>query len=147
MRLKRNFLVHPVHPMFVVYPLGFLGTSFIFDLLYLFTNDATWTYVATYLIAAGLVSGLVAAVFGVLGWMAIPSGAPAKSIAFWHGAGNSLVLALFVVSWWMRLLAPGAPLAILVSFLALLAALSTAWLGAELVGRLGDGREASPEPR
>jgi len=136
----------PLHPILIVFPLGLLGASFVFDLLYLFTNDATWTYVATYLIGAGLVGGLVSAVFGLRDWLAIPRGTPARRIGFWHGAGNGLVAAFFFASWWLRLEAPGAPLAILISLPALLATLLTVWLGAELMGRVSAAREGTPEP-
>lgn len=136
-----------LHPMLIVFPFALLATSFIFDMLYLFTGDATWTSLATWLIAGGVLSGLAAAFFGVRDWLTMPSGSDARRIGFWHGVGNSLLLLFFVVSFWLRYQAPGAPLAIAISPLAMLTALPTAWLGAELAGRLREGAEGLPEAR
>jgi uncharacterized membrane protein len=139
MEAKAKILGHPIHQMLVVFPLGLLATSLIFDILYLVTGDATWTMVATYLIGAGIIGGLIAAVFGIVDWIAIPDGTRAKSVGLWHGAGNVLVVLLFIASWFIRLPAPGAPVAILLSFVAVAVSMVTAWLGGELVDRLGVG--------
>ncbi|MCU1304531.1 MAG: rane protein [Candidatus Sulfotelmatobacter sp.] len=48
---------------------------------------------------------------------------------------------LFALSWWLRRAAPDSPsrTALALSFIAVLVALLTGWLGAELVDRLGVG--------
>jgi predicted membrane protein DUF2231 len=46
-------------------------------------------------IAAGIIGGLLALVFGLIDWWAIPSGTRAKAIGLWHGVGN-VVVVLFV---------------------------------------------------
>src|SRR3954454_15739137 len=43
----------------------------------------------------GIVGGLIAAVFGLIDWLAIPAGTRAKAIGAWHGGGNVLVVLLF----------------------------------------------------
>lgn len=139
MEAKAKIFGHPIHQMLIVFPLGLLATSLIFDILYLVTGDATWTIIATFLIGAGIIGGLIAAVFGVIDWMAIPDKTRAKSVGFWHGAGNVLVVLLFIASWFIRLPEPGAPIAILLSFIAVAVSVITAWLGGELVDRLGVG--------
>ena len=48
------------------------------------------------MIAAGIIGGLLSAVFGLVDWWAIPSGTRAKAIGFWHGAGNVVVVLLFI---------------------------------------------------
>lgn len=69
--------------------------------------------VASFLmIAAGIIGGLVAALFGLIDWIAVPAGTRAKRVGAWHGGGNVVVVAL---------------------------ALGTAWAGGELVERLGVG--------
>jgi uncharacterized membrane protein len=52
-----------------------------------------------------------------------------------------LVMILFSFSWWMRRAVPENPshIALAFSFVAVLLALVTGWLGAELVDRLGVG--------
>ena len=64
-------------------------------------NDVLAT-VAFWNIAAGVIGGLLAAVFGFLDWLGIPAGTRAKQIGLLHGGGNVVVVALFAVSWLLR---------------------------------------------
>jgi hypothetical protein len=92
-------------------------------------------------IAAGIIGGLLAAVFGLVDWLAIPSGTRAKRIGLLHGVGNVIVVLMFAASWWLRMASPRTPgaLALTLSFAGLALALVTGWLGGELVDRLGVG--------
>lgn len=139
-------LGHGVHPMLIVFPLGLLATAVIFDILYLVTERAGFQISAAYTIAAGVIGGLVAAVFGLMDWRAIPSGTRAKRVGAAHGLGNVVVVLLFGVSWLLRLSAdnwePSAA-ALILSFAGILLAGVTAWLGGELVERLGIGVSAN----
>jgi uncharacterized membrane protein len=141
MESKAKFLGHPVHQMLIVFPLGLLATAVVFDLIHLVTDNPAWSGVSRYLIAAGLIGGLLAAPFGFIDWRAIPDNTRAKSIGLAHGAGNLVVVLLFFVSWLFRRDAPETPtaLALLFSFAGAGLALVTAWLGGELVVRLGVG--------
>ncbi|MEV1328001.1 DUF2231 domain-containing protein [Micromonospora costi] len=131
---------HGIHPMLIVFPLGLLATSVIFDILYLITDRTGFQISAAYTIAAGVIGGLVAALFGLVDWRAIPSGTRAKRIGAVHGIGNVIVVALFAASWLIRLAAdnwePNAA-ALACSFLGIVLSGGTAWLGGELVERLG----------
>ena len=143
-----KFLGHPIHPMLVVFPLGLLITSLIFDFIRLGTGNGTWSLAAEYMIAAGVIGGLLAAVFGFLDWLAIPSGTRAKAIGAWHGIGNVVVVLLFIASWFVRLPAPSEPGggAIMLSIIGVLIGAVTGWLGGELVDRLGIGVDAGANP-
>ena len=139
MESKVKILGHPVHPMLIVFPLGLLSAAVLFDLLYLFTENGELAVAAFWAIAAGIVGGLLAAVFGFWDWLGIPRGTRAKRIGLWHGLGNLVIVAFFVISWILRLgdvtyLPSIAPLLIGVAAAAM--ALVTAWLGGELVYRL-----------
>lgn len=127
--------------MLIVFPLGLLATSLIFDIIYLATGNGKWTYIAEYMIGAGVLGGFAAAIFGLADWLAIPDGTRAKQIGLWHGAGNAIVLLLFIINWFVRLPSPSTTGAgpIVLSFIAIGLALVTAWLGGELVHRLGVG--------
>ncbi len=141
MESKAKFLGHPVHQMLVVFPLGLLATAVVFDLVFLVGEDPLMAAVAYWMIAAGLIGALLAAPFGLIDWMAIEPGTRAKKIGLLHGAGNGVVSLLFLGSWLLRESAgsdPGA-LAYALSFAAAALALVTAWLGGELVSRLGVG--------
>jgi uncharacterized membrane protein len=128
--------------MLIVFPLGLLATAVIFDILYLITGRAGFQISAAYTIATGVIGGVVAAVFGLIDWRAIPSGTRAKRVGAAHGLGNAAVLLLFAVSWLLRVGAgdwvPSAA-ALILSFAGIILAGGTAWLGGELVERLGIG--------
>ena len=141
MESKLKLAGHPIHPMLIVFPLGLLATGVIFDVIYLVSGDAKWTEMAWYIIAAGIIGGLLAAVFGLIDWVGIPGGTRAKIVGLWHGAGNVVVVALFAVSWLLRAGNPRDPggVALVLSFVAVVLALVTGWLGGELVDRLRVG--------
>ena len=133
---------HPVHPMLIVFPLGLLGTSVIFDGIALARRDIRFATASFYMLPAGAIGGLTAAVFGLLDWLGIPAGSRAKRIGLLHGGGNVVVTGLFSTSWLLRRRRvtdfPDAP-AMTLSVLGLGLALVTGWLGGELVDRLGVG--------
>ena len=141
MESRAKFLGHPIHQMLIVFPLGLLASAVIFDIIALARNASYLFGVAYWMIAAGLIGGLISAVFGLIDWLAIPSGTRAKSIGLWHGVGNVVLVLLFAVSWWLRRPQPDSPsgAALGCSFVAVVIALVTGWLGGELVDRLGVG--------
>jgi uncharacterized membrane protein len=141
MESKAKFAGHPVHPMLIVFPLGLLATAVIFDIIYLVSGNSQWTVVAYYMIGAGVIGGLAAAVFGTLDWIAIPTGTRARRIGLWHGVGNVVVVALFILSWLLRRTNPELPPtgAIVAGVCGVVIACVTGWLGGELVDRLGVG--------
>ncbi len=140
MRSKARFLGHPIHQMLVVFPLGLLATAVVFDVVALATGKPVMGAVAYWMMAAGLVGAVVASPFGTIDWLAIPAGTRAKRIGAMHGGGNLVVAALFLVSWLLREPEGVAPLGVMAwSFAGAGLALVTAWLGGELVDRLGVG--------
>ena len=141
MESRAKLLGHPIHQMLIVFPLGLLAMAVIFDLLAITLANGYWSEIAYWMIAAGVVTGLLAAPFGLVDWYAIPSGTRAKRIGAVHGIGNVIVVAMFGLSWLMRGDAPRAPetLALVLSFAAGGLALFTGWLGGELVDRLAVG--------
>jgi uncharacterized membrane protein len=133
---------HPVHPMLIVFPLGLLSTAVIFDIAYVLSGNADLSVFSFWALIAGLVGGLLAAIFGLVDWLAIPSGTRAKRIGAMHGVGNRVVVVLFALSLFTRLsdnayLPSVVPL--IFGVLGVLLALFTAWLGGELVYRLRVG--------
>jgi uncharacterized membrane protein len=141
MESRAKLLGHPIHQMLIVFPLGLLAMAVIFDVLAIVRADGYWSEIAYWMIAAGIVSGLLAAPFGFIDWLSIPSATRAKRIGAVHGGGNVLVVLLFALSWILRGDAPAAPepLALALSFAGGGLALFTGWLGGELVDRLAVG--------
>jgi uncharacterized membrane protein len=141
MESRAKLLGHPIHPMLIVFPLGLLATAVAFDIVGLSKSETLWFVISFWMIAAGIIGGLLAAIFGLIDWWAIPSGTRAKAIGLWHGVGNVVVVLLFIASWFLRRPDPANPgtAAFTLSFIAVVLALVTGWLGGELVDRLGVG--------
>jgi len=127
--------------MLIVFPLGLLTTAIIFDVIHLATRNSLWSIIAYWMIAAGVIGGLAAAVFGATDWLSIPSGTRARRLGLLHGLGNVCVVALFAASWLLRRPDPGSPSVIAIVLMLIGGGLSlvTGWLGGELVDRLGVG--------
>jgi uncharacterized membrane protein len=128
--------------MLIVFPIGLFATAVIFDILYLATGNPVLATVSFYMIAAGVVGGLLAAIFGLIDWLALPNNSRAKGIGGWHGVGNVVIVVLFAVSWLLRGNNPNFvpdTFALVLSFAGVALALITAWIGGELVYRLGVG--------
>lgn len=134
-------LGHPVHQLLIVLPLGLLAGAMVFDTAHLITHQARWAEMACWMIGLGVATGLLAAVFGVIDWLAIPSGTRAKAIGAVHAFVNVVALVLFAVSFMLRYRSPNeATLAAhVIAFVALAAILVGGWFGGELVNRLGVG--------
>jgi uncharacterized membrane protein len=142
MESRAKILGHPIHQMLIPFPLGVLGMSVVFDLIALARDRHVPLFTAAYyMIAAGIVSGLLAAVFGAIDFLAIPPNTRAKRVGAMHGIGNVIVVVLFAASWLLRRDQPGDPggLAIALSLAAFGLAGITGWLGGELVDRLSVG--------
>jgi uncharacterized membrane protein len=148
MQSKAKALGHPIHQMLVPLPFGLLAGAAIFDLIYLIWGNLAMTTVAYWMIAAGIIGGLVAAPFGLIDYLAIPAATRAKSVGLVHGVGNVVVLLLFVASWWLRYGTPDpanasihlpSAAALVLSFAGFALAGITGWLGGELVARLSVG--------
>lgn len=141
MESRAKLFGHAIHPILIVFPLGLLATAVAFDVLFMLRGNPTIAWVAYWMIAAGIIGGFLAAPFGWIDWFAIPGGTRAKSVGLIHGLSNTLVLLLFIGSWWLRRGAQDNPqtLAYILSFAGLVVALFAGWLGGELVERLGVG--------
>lgn len=142
MESRFKVLGHPVHPMLIVFPMGLFITSVIFDILYLATDNELLANVAYYNIIAGIIGGLLAAVFGLIDWLGIPGDTRAKSVGLYHGLGNVVVVLLFAGSWLLRMNAEDnlpTTLALVLSFAGVALGAVTGWLGGELVDRLAVG--------
>ncbi len=139
MESKAKILGHPIHPILIVFPLGLLVTSVIFDLLFYFSIVRISTEVGYWMAVSGIIGGLLAAIFGLIDWIAIPSQTRAKNIGLIHGIANVIVVFLFIGSVYARYdnlqHAPGS-ISIALSVAGTVFGLVGGWLGGELVHRL-----------
>lgn len=142
MESRAKLLGHPIHPMLIVLPLGLFIAAVVFDALYLWRGSAALATAAYWNIAAGIVGGLLAALFGAIDWFAIPAGTRAKRIGLLHGGTNVVVVLIFAMIWLMRGDQPDTAASttlFLLEVVALGLGSVAGWLGGELVDRLGVG--------
>ena len=142
MESRLKVLGHPVHPMLVMFPVALLVTAVIFDVVDTVGGPKFLGEAAYWNITVGLIGGLLAAAAGTFDLLALPAGTRAKRVGLTHAAANIAVILLFAAVWVVRLnadsrAAGGALIAIEVVAVAILAL--SAWLGGELVDRLGVG--------
>jgi uncharacterized membrane protein len=141
MEARAKLLGHPIHQMLIVLPLGLLSGVVIFDVIYLLSGGLQWATISYWLIPAGVLTGLLAALFGIADWTKIPRSTRAKSVGRRHGVGNGIVVLLFLASWLLRAGPVDRPglVAILLTLAGGGLSMVTGWLGGELVNRLGVG--------
>jgi uncharacterized membrane protein len=141
MESRMKILGHAVHPILIVFPLGLFATAVVFDAIGWATGNGSWLQASFRIIAAGIIGGMISALFGLIDFQAIPWDTRAKRIGIWHGLGNVAVIVLFAASWFMRWTTPSNPgtLPVMLSLAGALLMLVTGWLGGELVERLGVG--------
>ncbi|MDB4938486.1 MAG: hypothetical protein JWP87_5458 [Labilithrix sp.] len=142
MESRAKVLGHPLHQILVMFPLGMLGFAVVCDAATVLSpsriQKRLWSDAARRAIAAGLVGTVVAAPFGLLDYLAIPSGTRAKSIGRKHALGNVIVMGLFASSLLARH-GKTSTTGIALAKAGIMLAGVTAWLGTELIDRLGVG--------
>ena len=109
MKTKASFGGEPIHPMFVHYPIAFWTTSVITDLIYYFQRNSSLVLISKFLIAAGIVGAVLAAIPGIIDWLSIKDPA-VTPIANWHARLNIVALLIFVASLYFRMKNYGASL-------------------------------------
>ena len=141
MESRAKLLGHALHQQLIPFPLGLLATAVVFDLVGQFADWPALARAGFYMIAAGVLTGVVAAIAGAIDWAAIPAGTRARRVGTRHGLGNVVVLLLFAAAWLSRRDEPESVtnLALLLELAAAAIAGVTGWLGGELVDRLAVG--------
>lgn len=137
MKSKASIKSHPLHPMLIAFPVAFLTGAFIFDILWLFTwNDGLWQ-TGHYLLSAGIISALVAAVPGIIDYFGVvPPKSSARKRGAIHGLLNITHVIIFSLAWWLKRDAETSRNLVLVLEAAGVAILGVAgWLGGTLVYR------------
>ena len=98
MKSKAHFKSHPLHPMLVAFPVAFLYGSLVADAVGLLIQGPSWWMIGAYLSIAAVVSGLVAAVPGLIDYVnVVPPNSSAKKRATLHMAVNVTALSCFAM--------------------------------------------------
>ena len=124
---------HPLHPMVLPFPLVFLTSVLLSDLIFLSTGDPFWARASFYFLLAGLVSGLLAGLLGAIDFVHIKQ-ARAHSVGWVHSIGNVVALVLGAVNLLVRWGQPQdiVPLGLVLSVLTALLLGLTGWAGGEM---------------
>jgi uncharacterized membrane protein len=132
--------------MLVPLPIGLFIFSFVCDLIFMWgSGNAVWSTVALYTMGGGIVGALLAAVFGLIDLLSLGA-SKAKTIGIWHMVINLTVVAVFVVSFLLRMGgAQESRLPVLLSLIAVALLAVSGWLGGEMV--FVHGVAAAPERR
>lgn len=97
-----TFLGHPLHAMLVVFPLGLLFTTFLFDLVFLWRKEPFWQRAAFWMMVVGEAGAVAAVVPGLLDYLAIPMPLHARETATTHLVLGVLLVALYGLQIWLR---------------------------------------------
>jgi uncharacterized membrane protein len=126
--------------MLVVIPAATLVGAAVTDWLFVMQGGEFWPTASYWLLIVGLISGVLAAVTGIVDFMSVQR-ARTMGIAWLHAIGNFIALALALVSFLIRRDNPtDLPMQAVVLTTAVLLILAvTAWLGGELTFRHGIG--------
>jgi uncharacterized membrane protein len=154
MTSKASFAGHPIHPMLIPFPLALWVTSFVVDILFYFLRHPTLLVIAKFMIAAGCLGAIAAAIPGFIDWLAIKNG-DVKKVANWHARLNIVALVVFAISFFLRLgsysdlVSRRLTVPFLLSLVGVILISISGWLGGELVFRhgLGQTRNADNNPR
>jgi len=130
-----TILHHPIHPMVIVFPIGFFIGSLGADIIFLASRKEFWRKCALALIGFGIVGGLVAAIFGLVDYRTAPMTAKAFDIAGDHMTANLVVVGIFVVNFILRWRRPSHWFGYLLTLAGFVIVLYSGWLGGELVYR------------
>jgi uncharacterized membrane protein len=123
--------------MLVPFPIAFFTATLVCDLVYRQNGDSFWFTASQYLLAAGIVMALVAALAGFTDFLG-EARIRALTIAWAHMAGNLLLVLIQAYNWYLRDdmgAAAVIPTGLLLSLVAVLLMLFNGWLGWEMVYR------------
>jgi uncharacterized membrane protein len=135
---------HPIHPMLIPFPLALWSTSFAVDLLFYFIRYPTLLVISKFMLAAGCLGAVAAAIPGIIDWLSIKNG-EVKKVANWHARLNIAALVVFAISLFLRLenyshlVGRRLTIPFLISLVGVILISISGWLGGELTFRYGVG--------
>jgi uncharacterized membrane protein/nitrite reductase/ring-hydroxylating ferredoxin subunit len=137
MRSRANFKTHPIHPMLIGFPLSFFTGAFVFDLLFLVTKNVSLQITGYYLVIAGIVGAVLAAVPGFIDYLnTVPPKSSAKERAAKHGLINTSNLVLFIVIFFLKKDTTLSPIwIVLMEAVGVVLLVIAGWMGGTLVYR------------
>lgn len=126
---------HPIHPMLIPFPIAFLVGALVADIVYTQSGNGFWATAAFYLLGAGIVTALVAALAGFTDFFG-DRRIRELSHAWQHMLANLVAVVIAAVNFILRLGDPAAavkPTGIFLSAAVVLILLFSGWRGGDLV--------------
>lgn len=133
----------PFHPLLATVPVGAFVLTFAFDVASLVVEGRMYGRAATWLSAIGVVSGVVAAFFGLVDARRLTPGSRAHATATRHMVMMDVVLLCFVVGFFVRRADPDQyldgtpPIAVALSAIGVVVLVAGAWIGGRLAYSYG----------
>jgi uncharacterized membrane protein len=129
---------HPIHPMLIPFPVAFLVTALVTDIAAWQTGNAMWATASMWLIGAGIVMALLAALFGFTDFFG-EQRIRALGDAWQHMIGNLIAVVLALINFYIRYkngaVAGATGAGIWLSLATVLLLLFNGWKGWEMVYR------------
>lgn len=125
---------HPLHPAVVGFPIAFLTAAVVTDISYITTRDEFWSRASLWLLGAGIVMGLVAALLGFTDFATIRRVREHKT-AWWHMGLNVAAMLLSAINLYLRVVNVErviAPVGVILSLVVAGLLAASGWLGGEL---------------
>jgi uncharacterized membrane protein len=125
---------HPIHPMLVPFPIAFLVGALVTDIVNSRNGEPLWAQFSFWLLAAGIATALLAAIFGFIDLLSEPR-IRALRVAWFHMVGNLTAVVLSAINLYLRLgdntLVPSAGLPL--SLIVVLLLVANGWMGGQMV--------------
>jgi uncharacterized membrane protein len=102
MKSKAAIGSHPIHPAIVPLPIGAFSLTLIGDLVYCYTKDPFWYRFSYICMGIGIMTGLLAALFGSFDYFGVRMSGRGARIATLHMILNLGGIALYVVNFLLR---------------------------------------------
>ena len=128
---------HPIHMILAAYPIACFTGAFLTDIVYAETYEMMWANFSVWLITAGIVMGVLAAIAGIADYL-VHRRDRARRSASPHTIGNLLVLLLSVINAFVHsrdAYTSVVPTGLILSGIVALLVLVSSWLGTSLAYR------------
>jgi len=152
MKSKASIAGHPIHPMLVPVPIGAFSLVIVGDVASIITHVPFWYQFSFVCLTVGILSALLAAIFGLIDYTSVIMSAAGRKLATAHMVINIAAILLYALAWWLRwaLKAPTAsfPMTVTILEIATFLILGTSgWIGGKLAyeHKIGVVENADPE--
>jgi uncharacterized membrane protein len=140
---------HPIHPMLIPFPIAFFVATLVCDLAFWRSGNVDWSMASLWLLGAGIVVALLAALAGLIDVLGEPRSRALREV-WWHAGGNLLLVLIQIWSWYTRYsegTAAVIPTGLILSVVSVLLMLFTGWIGWQMVYRdhVAVSDEADPQ--